>query len=155
MAIHESSATTYRGHHCLEAPDFGALGFSAGQKMTLQTRWRAGTADTTLYQCSDIELVDAASYVPPAGRDGMCFNGALDVATVDTNDYSDDLGSGGLSGVSILYLRYSLPEKKILRCCVPGCQSRNRCRRHRRRGSLSCCCLLRLQETEGEQEQRC
>ena len=92
MLVHEATSTTFRGHHCDGAPDFAALGFSAGQKLTIQAQWRAGVRSTTLYQCADIELVDPANYVQP--RSAMCFNGALDVATADYNDYSDDLSSG-------------------------------------------------------------
>lgn len=56
-----------------------------------------------LYQCADITLVDPASYTAPTGQNG-CFTGALEVATVDTNDYSDSTGSDGLSGVSCMEL---------------------------------------------------
>ncbi|KAL7009106.1 hypothetical protein EMMF5_001304 [Cystobasidiomycetes sp. EMM_F5] len=95
MLTHEASTTTYRGHHCGAAPDFAALGFKAGQQLTIQARWTAGTKQTTLYQCADITLVDRALYVAPAGA--MCFTGALTTATVDNNDYTDDLGGAGLT----------------------------------------------------------
>lgn len=59
-----------------------------------------------LYQCADIILVDPASYTAPTGQNG-CFTGALEVATVDTNDYSDSTGGDGLSGVSRMVLGLS------------------------------------------------
>jgi hypothetical protein len=98
LLVHELATTTYRGHHCESAPDFASLGFAAGQKLTIQAKWRAGAADTVLYQCADIELVENSDYVP----EGMCFNGALTVATADNNDYSDPGPKSGLSGVSFL-----------------------------------------------------
>lgn len=67
-----------------------------GQKITIQAKWKAGIADTVLYQCADVELVDPATYLPT----GMCFNGAFDVATADNEDYSDPGPKSGLSGVS-------------------------------------------------------
>lgn len=58
LLTHELAPTTFRGHHCESAPDFGALGLQIGQKITIQAKWVAGIADTTLYQCADVELVE-------------------------------------------------------------------------------------------------
>lgn len=101
MLTHESVEPTYRGHHCSGAPDFGAMGLKAGDHVTIQARWMAGTAKTTLYSCADITLVDPANYIQP--RSAMCFNGALDEATVDMNNYTDAGPKSGLSGVSPSY----------------------------------------------------
>ncbi|KAK4056618.1 hypothetical protein OIO90_002466 [Microbotryomycetes sp. JL221] len=85
MAVHEFQNTTFRGHHCLAAPDFASLGLKVGDQITLQTVWRAGVKDTILYSCADVTLVDPSNYVSTA----PCIEGALDVATADTEDYSD------------------------------------------------------------------
>ncbi|KAM0788936.1 hypothetical protein ACM66B_003011 [Microbotryomycetes sp. NB124-2] len=101
MAIHGFTNTTFRGHHCLAGPDFAALGLKAGDQITLQTKWRAGTKDTILYSCADVTLVDPANYVSTA----PCIEGALDVATIDTEDYSDaavsaeGLSTGAKAGI--------------------------------------------------------
>lgn len=49
--VHEI-AVTYRGHQCLEAPDMASLGFAAGDQVTLQLTYLAGTGNTKLYQVS-------------------------------------------------------------------------------------------------------
>lgn len=41
-------------------------------------------------------MCSPATYLPT----GMCFNGAFDTATLDTQDYSDPGPKSGLSGVS-------------------------------------------------------
>lgn len=63
----------YSGSSCLAAPDFGALGLSAGQQMTLKVEFYTGPQNTSHYSCSDVTLVDLASYIKPTYE---CTNGA-------------------------------------------------------------------------------
>ncbi|KAK4055557.1 hypothetical protein OIV83_000103 [Microbotryomycetes sp. JL201] len=89
MAIHGFTNTT--------SPDFYALGLKAGDQVTLQTKWRAGVKNTILYSCADVTLVESANYVSTT----PCIEGALEVATVDSEDYSDaQANNSGLSTAS-------------------------------------------------------
>lgn len=93
--VHEI-AVTYRGHQCLQAPDMAALGFAAGDQVTLQLAYLAGTANTKLYQCADVTLVATEAFVPAPGAMSRCVNGAYDYATPDARNYADE-GNGGLT----------------------------------------------------------
>lgn len=94
MLVHEFSNTTYRGHHCLNAPDFSSFGAKVGDELTLQIVYTAGTKNTILYTCADVKLVEAATYTVPTGLG--CFTGALDVPTAATEDF----GAGDLVAAS-------------------------------------------------------
>ncbi|KAI5477177.1 hypothetical protein MNV49_006621 [Pseudohyphozyma bogoriensis] len=89
----------YRGHYCFNiSTDFASVdGVAAGAPMTLQVIYKAGVDDTTLYQCADVNLVDAATYTMPHGL--YCINGHLQTETVDLESYADSHGlSGGAKG---------------------------------------------------------
>lgn len=111
MLVHEFNNVTYRGHHCLNAPDFTSVGAKVGDELTLQIVYNAGTRNTILYTCADIKLVEATTYTVPTGLG--CFTGALDVATAATEDFglgdqalassaSSSSSSSGLTAVSML-----------------------------------------------------
>lgn len=53
------------GHYCAEGPDFGSLGFEAGDVATLLLIYQLDEAETYFYQCADVSLVETASFVAP------------------------------------------------------------------------------------------
>ncbi|GAA6040023.1 hypothetical protein JCM8097_004743 [Rhodosporidiobolus ruineniae] len=55
-----------KGSACMEAPDFGAMGWTAGTPVTLLAIYQLYGNDTYFYQCADINLVETSSYTAPS-----------------------------------------------------------------------------------------
>ncbi|GAA5826233.1 hypothetical protein JCM11251_007219 [Rhodosporidiobolus azoricus] len=63
---------SYSGSKCYSAPDFSSIGAKAGDMVTLGLSYQTGPQRNTFYQCADIRLVDAASYI--ASTEYTCAN---------------------------------------------------------------------------------
>ena len=81
------------GHYCPESPDFASLGFQAGQDATLLVIFQLGDDSTYYYQCADINLVEATSFVEPTGL--VCGNYS---ATFDVASKEEEIGGSQYDG---------------------------------------------------------
>lgn len=99
------------GHYCGAAPDFGALGYKAGDDATILIMYQAdgpprkGTDKRWQHICADIKLVDTAAFAQPQGL--MCANAANELRIANQDEVmnytvSPDSGraKGGNAAVS-------------------------------------------------------
>jgi hypothetical protein len=71
------------GHYCSSGPDFGALGATAGQDVTLLAIYQLDNSSRNFfYQCADVRLVDSSSFTQPEHVCGN-YTSTLDVASAD------------------------------------------------------------------------
>ncbi|GJN89858.1 hypothetical protein Rhopal_002847-T1 [Rhodotorula paludigena] len=63
---------TFSGEQCFDAPDFASLGYAAGDAVTLSIVGYGGPSNVSIYQCADLQLVNAADFTAPA--DFTCQN---------------------------------------------------------------------------------
>jgi hypothetical protein len=54
----------YVGSRCVEGPDFGALGFSAGDQVTLQWSFKAGPQKSQSFEVGQDHMTNADGSVP-------------------------------------------------------------------------------------------
>lgn len=88
------------GHFCTDAPDFAAEGIAEGTDVTLLVIYQLAGRDTYYYQCADITLGPASSFVEPS----VCGNhtGILEVAgegeSYTSGGSTETAGFGGQTG---------------------------------------------------------
>ncbi|GAA5888068.1 hypothetical protein JCM6882_000271 [Rhodosporidiobolus microsporus] len=56
---------SFTGSKCFDSPDLSSIGASVGDVLTLQLTYVASAANSTFYQCADINVVEAATYSRP------------------------------------------------------------------------------------------
>lgn len=69
------------GHYCPESPDFGSLGFKAGDDATLLVIFQLGSESTYYYQCADVNLIETSTFVEPTGTVCGNYSSTFEVAT--------------------------------------------------------------------------
>ncbi|GAA5888070.1 hypothetical protein JCM6882_000272 [Rhodosporidiobolus microsporus] len=89
---------SYSGSKCFDAPDFTSFGASAGDLATLSITYTAGKDKASFYQCADVVLVDAASYVSES--EYTCANVTSSTQTRGSDSASSSSVSSSSSGSS-------------------------------------------------------
>ncbi|KAM0335431.1 hypothetical protein ACHAQA_000477 [Verticillium albo-atrum] len=52
----------WKGSQCIDGPDFGSLGLSAGDEITLQMNWNGGPRKADFFECADLRLISSDDF---------------------------------------------------------------------------------------------
>lgn len=111
----------YPGTSCMQAPNFASLGLAAGAPVTFMTSFTTGPKKTRVYQCADVNLVEAANFV--ATMDYECRNFTSSTQTrggANTAAASADKAESTQGASTVQFTGSSNDDSKISKAAAGG-----------------------------------
>ncbi|KAK9895630.1 hypothetical protein P389DRAFT_170341 [Cystobasidium minutum MCA 4210] len=111
----------YPGTSCMQAPNFASLGLSAGAPVTFLTSFTTGPQKTRVYQCADVNLVEAANFV--ATMEYECRNFTSSTQTRgggNTAAVSSDKAEATQASSTVQFTGSSADDSKISKAAAGG-----------------------------------